>query len=77
MYASVPEARNPINPTLSDWRERSVGNMTVTDRVPKARYKVYLIGSVLPARRDVETTIPHTCEMCNHNPHFACVGLIG
>ena len=44
MSAIVPKARNPINPTLSDRRKRSVGYLIPPSRVSRIRY--YSINSV-------------------------------
>ena len=57
----VPEARYPINPTLSDHRELSVGSPVDPPCVSKTRYKHYIPSSLqrLLSRESKK------CEICS------------
>ncbi len=69
LLMSVPEARHPINPTLSDRRERSVGFPVDPSCVSKTRY-----------RRNAVVCLRHTALATQATPHCVyrlSVGLIG
>lgn len=57
---TVPEARNPINPTISDQRECSVGFLVNLSCVSKTRYNHY-ISSSLHRLLSRESTDSETC----------------
>ncbi len=42
----VPEARHPINPTLSDLRKRSVGFLSPSSCMSSTHYKCYILSNL-------------------------------